>query len=651
MPRVLVPALCLIAGGLFAADDAPVLRFAHIFGDHAVLQRDMPLPVWGWAAPGAAVTVTLAGQSQAATAGADGRWKVTFAPLKTGPAVELVASSGDAKAVATDLLVGEVWVCSGQSNMEMSAGWGIKDAQQEVAAADHPTIRLLNIGKNAADKPADDINAGWSPCSPQSIPGFTAAGYFFGRDVQAAIGVPIGLIESAWGGTPAQSWTSREALAAEPAIAHYVKQFDDVMAAYPAAKAAYEEAQNAKVASAVKEDDAGWEKAGLDMAAWKPMRLPQQWEKAGLNIDGVVWFRRQVEIPAAAAGKDLKLSLGPIDDQDTTWFDGEKIGSVASWNTPREYVLPARLATAGAHTLAVRVLDTGGGGGIYGAPDQMSLSGDGMQPITLAGEWQYRIAEEKPTRPQPPMGPGNPWLPTSLRNGMITPIIPFAIRGAIWYQGESNAGGAWEYRTLFPAMIRDWRQAWGEGDLPFYFVQLANFTPAPEQPGESDWAELRDAQFFTLRSLPATGMALAIDIGDAGDIHPKNKQEVGRRLSLWALSQVYGKQVECSGPLYTGAKIEDGSIRISFDHLGGGLVAQDGPLKRFAIAGEDRKWVWADAVIDGDTVVVSSPQVAKPLAVRYAWANNPDGCNLYNKAGLPASPFRTDDWPAVTDRH
>jgi sialate O-acetylesterase len=236
-------------------------------------------------------------------------------------------------------------------------------------------------------------------------------------------------------------------------------------------------------------------------------------------------------------------------------------------------------------------------------------------------------------------------------NGMIAPLQPFAIRGAIWYQGESNAGGAWEYRTLFPAMIRDWRQAWGEGDFPFYFVQLANFTPAAEQPGESDWAELRDAQFSTLCTLPATGMALAIDIGDAGDIHPKNKQEVGRRLSLWALSQVYGKQVECSGPLYIGAKVEDGRIRVSFDHLGGGLVAQDGPLKRFAIAGEDRKWVWGDAVIDGETVVVSSPQVAKPMAVRYAWAHNPDGCNLYNKAGLPASPFRTDDWPAVTDHH
>jgi sialate O-acetylesterase len=323
---------------------------------------------------------------------------------------------------------------------------------------------------------------------------------------------------------------------------------------------------------------------------------------------------------------------------------------MATWNAERTYTVPAKLATAGRHVIAIRVVDTGGGGGVFGAPEQLSLSAAGGAKTSLAGTWRYRIAEEIPERAGPPMGPGNPWLPTSLRNGMITPLIPFAIRGAIWYQGESNAGGAWQYRTLFPAMIGDWRAAWKQGDFPFLFVQLANFTQPPAQPGDNEWAELRDAQFNTLRTLKATGMASAIDIGEAADIHPKNKQDVGRRLARWALADTYGKQIEASGPLYTGAKVENGRIRVGFDHLGGGLEAKGGALTQFAIAGEDKKWVWAEAAIDGDTVVVSSAAVAKPLAVRYAWSANPAGCNLYNKAGLPASPFRTDDWPAITDR-
>lgn len=650
MNRLLVLSLCAWAGLATAADE-PGLRLAHVFSDHGVLQREKPLPVWGWATPAATVTVTLAGQSKTATAGADGRWSVTFDALKASTTpIELVVTSGDAKASASDLLVGEVWICSGQSNMEMAPGWGIRDSATEVAAANHPTIRLLNVGKNASDKPESDLAGAWAVCSPQSVANFTAVGYFFGRDLQKSLGeVPVGLIESAWGGTPAQAWTSHAVLAATPAIAGYAKQFDDVMAAYPEAKAKFDEQLKTPAASPTKLDDAGWEKTGLDVAAWKEMKLPQNWEATGLNIDGVVWFRRTIDIPATAAGKDLALGLGPIDDQDITWWDGEKIGAMTGWNDPRNYTVPANLVTAGPHVIAVRVVDTGGAGGLHGTPEQMVAKPGAGDAIQLAGAWQFRVAEEYATKPQPPMGPGNPWLPSSLRNGMITPLIPYAIRGAIWYQGESNAGGAYEYRTLFPEMIKDWRAAWGEGDFPFYFVQLANFTAAPKDPGESDWAELRDAQFFTLRTLPATGMASGIDIGEAADIHPKNKQEVGRRLALWAQADVHGQKIESSGPLFTAAKVEDGRIRISFDHLGGGLVAKDGALKQFAIAGEDKKWVWAEAVIDGDTVIVSSATVAKPVAVRYAWANNPDGCNLYNQAGLPASPFHTDDWKLITD--
>ena len=656
MMRTLAPALLTLvglglgSGSAFAAEEA-ALRLANVFTDHAVLQRDRPLPVWGWAPAGAKVSIALAGQQRTATAGADGRWQVTFDALKSGgPAVELVASSGEATTKAADLLVGEVWVCSGQSNMEWSVGSSL-NPQDEIAGANFPRIRLLTVPKNSVAEPAADITSAWTVCSPTTVPGFSAVGYFFGRELTTTLDVPVGLINTSWGGTPAQSWTSREALAANPALAGYVKGFDDAMANYPIAMAKAEEERNAKKAVAVKLDDTGWEKTTLDAADWKDMQLPQQWEKAGLKIDGTVWFLRAVEVPADAAGKDLKLSLGPIDDQDTTWWDGEKVGEMAVWNQDRSYTVPAKLATAGRHVIAIRVVDTGGGGGVFGAPEQMKLvPAAGGGETSLAGTWRYRVAEEAPERASPPMGPGNPWLPTSLRNGMITPLVPFAIRGAIWYQGESNAGQAWQYRTLFPTMITDWRAAWGQGDFPFLFVQLANFMKAPTEPGDNDWAELRDAQFHTLRTLPATGMASAIDIGEAADIHPKNKQDVGRRLALWALADTYGKKIEPSGPLYTSAKVEDGRIRVSFDHLGGGLEAKGGALKQFAIAGEDKKWVWADAVIDGDTVIVSSAAVAKPLAVRYAWAANPEGCNLYNKAGLPATPFRTDDWPAITDR-
>lgn len=654
MIRTIAPALLTLVGlGCHAAEgvEAQALRLAHVFSDHGVLQRDKPLPVWGWAAPEAVVKVTLGSQSRDAKAGADGRWSVTFDALKSGdPAIDLAAASGGATAKAVDLLIGEVWVCSGQSNMEWSVQ-GSLNPQAEIAAADLPRIRLLTVPKNSSATPVADINATWTVCSPQTVAGFSAVGFFFGRELATTLDVPIGLIHSSWGGTPAQSWTSREVLAAEPSLAGYVKAFDDAMANYPVALAKMEEELKNKKTTAIKLDDAGWEKSAPDAAEWKDMKLPQQWEKAGLRIDGTVWFLRAVEVSADAAGKDLALSLGPIDDQDTTWWDGERIGGMATWNAERKYTVPAKLATAGRHVIAIRVVDTGGGGGVFGAPEQLSLgdAADGTK-TPLAGTWRYRVAEEVPERAGPPMGPGNPWLPTSLRNGMITPIIPYAIRGAIWYQGESNAGGAWQYRTLFPAMISDWRAAWKQGDFPFLFVQLANFTQPPAQPGDNEWAELRDAQFNTLRTLPATGMASAIDIGEAADIHPKNKQDVGRRLARWALADTYGTQIESSGPLYTAAKVEDGRIRISFDHLGGGLEAKGGALAQFAIAGEDKKWVWADAVIDGDTVVVSSAAVAKPLAVRYAWSANPAGCNLYNKAGLPASPFRTDDWQAITDR-
>ena len=630
------------------------VRLPAVIGDNMVLQRDMPVAIWGWAAPDEKVTVKLAGQSRTAKADAKGEWKVTFGPLKAGSLLEMTVA-GKNSITVRNILVGEVWVCSGQSNMEMSVA-GCNDAKEEIASAKYPAIRLFTVKKKVATIPQPDAagSGGWRECSPKTVGRFSAAGYYFGRHLHKKLGVPVGLIHTSWGGTPAESWTSRPALERVESFKQRLAQSDQAIARYPEAMKEYRKklAEWQKKTKQIKaklqagQDVKQWPAPALDTKDWKTMKLPQHWEQAGLNIDGAVWFRKQLQLPDAWAGKDLTLSLGPIDDDDVTFFNGVRIGQTRTWTTFRKYTVPGKLVKAGRNVIAVRVFDGRGGGGIYGKPEDMTLAGGGRS-ISLAGEWLYRVEQVLLPRPRQPSGPNSPWLPSGLYNGMLHPLIPYAIRGAIWYQGESNAGRAYQYRELFSAMITDWRKNWGQGDLPFLFVQLANFLPAPAEPADSAWAELREAQLMAL-SLPKTGMAVIIDIGEANDIHPKNKQDVGKRLALAARAVAYGQKIVYSGPIYKSMAVEGSKIRLRFDHVGGGLVARGGALKRFAIAGSDRKFVWAEARIDGETVVVYSDKVAKPVAVRYAWADNPEGCNLYNKAGLPASPFRTDTWPGVT---
>jgi sialate O-acetylesterase len=659
-PAVRTP-LAVLAAWLVLAPAAAVgeVRLPAVIGSNMVLQRGMKVPIWGWAGPGEKVTVALGKQTRSAEAGTDGKWQLHLDAMKAGGPFEMTVS-GENTITLTNVLVGEVWVGSGQANMEMSVG-GCLNAPKEIASANYPKIRLFTVKKKAAAKPqADAAASGWVPCAPRTVGGFSAAAYFFGRHLHRELGVPIGLIHTSWGGTPVESWTSRPALEGQESFRKRLEETDRAIANYPQAIVAYRkkvaewQKQMAELKAKLQAggDTQGWPGPDLDTKGWKPMKLPQHWESAGLNIDGCVWFRKPVDLPDSWAGKDLSLTLGPIDDDDVTYFNGEKIGQTKLWTTPRKYTVPSKLVRAGRNVLAVRVYDGRGGGGICGKPEQMALAlaADGDKKISLAGEWLYRVELALLPRPGAPFGPENPWLPAGLYNGMIHPLIPYAMRGAIWYQGEANAGRAYQYRKLFPAMITDWRKNWQQGDFPFLFVQLANFLPAPVEPGDSTWAELREAQLMTL-SLPATGMAVIIDIGDAKDIHPKNKQDVGKRLALAARGTVYGQRIVYSGPIYRSMKVEGGKIRLRFDHVGGGLVARgpDAPkLKRFAIAGADRKFVWADARIDGEAVVVWSDKVAEPVAVRYAWAENPEGCNLYNAEGLPASPFRTDDWPGVT---
>ena len=642
------------------AESKPDLPLVHpLFSDHMVMQRNVKVPVWGWTVPGAKITVAFGGQTKTTVAQADGKWMVYLKAMEVSvePSVLTVTSgTGNQTVKIQDVLVGDVWLCSGQSNMEM--GIGACNVTNDIAPASFPLIRLLTVPRLIATAPAQSLQCRWLPCSPSTVmqgqwAGFSAVGFFFGRELYQQLNIPIGLIHSSWGGTIAEAWTSPEGL--KP-LTDFKERLEQVAASGRGEKLDHD----AQYERWCRQNDPGtiqgWSKPQLDTVGWKTVRMPQAFELAGLpDFDGIVWFRRSFDLPAGWAGQTLKLGLGPIDDIDTTFINGAKVGQMNRYDLNRVYSVPAEVLKTGPNVLSVRVLDTGGGGGFVGTGDQMFLKPGGARdasPLSLAGDWQMRDAAPLSKLPTPPevQDADNPNIVTVLYNGMIAPLLPFAIKGAIWYQGESNADRAYQYRRLLPAMIADWRRHFGVGDFPFYIVQLAAFQASQPQPRENNWAELREAQALTAKAVPHTGLAVAIDIGEADDIHPKNKAEVGHRLALCALAHTYGKKLEYSGPWYQTMKAEGRSIRLSFDHVGGGLVAKGGELKGFAVAGEDRKFVWANAAIDGKQIVISAPGLEKPVAVRYAWDINPV-CNLYNQAGLPAVPFRTDDWPGVTIDH
>jgi len=642
------------------------VRLPAIIGDNMVLQQGVKVRIWGTAKPGERVTVTFNNHSSSTVANTQEKWEVLLGPLKAGGPFDLTVK-GDNILTVKNVLVGEIWLCSGQSNME----WPLINTfngDDTVAHANFPEIRLFTVEKHTSTTPLTDVEGHWVVTTPDEAARFSAVGYFFGRELYQRLKVPVGLIHSSWGGTPAEAWTSTDALSSVPELKPIRDRYQQSMNALPQTREAYArvlaawEEKNLYLDSGNKGEALGYADPKTATADWTMMELPKQFETAGLLIDGAVWFRRVVEVPETWSGKDLVLNMPPIDDYDTTYFNGTKIGSIGretpnSYMVSRNYVVPGALVHAGANVIAVRVFDSAGEGG-FSRGGKFSLgpstAGD-TDLISLRGDWQYKV--ELALEPKHPdwgsrpdaVGVNNQNNPSVLYNAMIAPVVPFAIRGVIWYQGESNAGRAYQYRTLFPLMIRNWRTAWGR-QFPFYFVQLANWHAHKAEPDESDWAELREAQTMTLRE-PQTGMAVIIDIGDEVELHPRNKLDVGRRLAAWALADTYGQKVVPSGPLFDRFTIEGDKIRIKFKYAAGLKTSDGGPVKGFAIAGEDHHFVWADARIDGDTVVVSSSQVAKPVAVRYGCADNPL-VNLYNQAGLPASPFRTDDWPGITaNRH
>jgi sialate O-acetylesterase len=627
-----------------------------IFSDNMVLQQQTDAPIWGKATPGKNVKLITSWDNQMYSAQADalGKWSIQIkTPLAGGP--YFISISDGKELVLNNILIGEVWICSGQSNMEMPlAGWGqVLNYQEEITSADYPAIRLLHLRKVTAMQPQEDVKLeqnGWQVCSPSTVAEFSSVGYFFGRELNRKLNIPIGLINTSWGGTIAEAWTKSESLEYIPAFREAIQiireQSKNENENLYENKLKEWEQQLILSDKGLEKDVPVWAGLALNEADWKTMQLPNLWEKDQLtDYDGIVWFRKTVDIPDNWEGKDLILNLGTIDDNDITYFNGKEIGSTVGYNMERIYTIPGKAVKKGKAIIGVRIMDTGGEGGIYGDPVKLSLklkSNGQAPPLSLSGDWKYKPSVHTKDLPPRPKSPNDPNQVSVLYNAMIHPLVPYAIQGAIWYQGESNADRADQYRELFPLMIRDWRKAWKK-DFPFYFVQLANFMERNADPQESEWARLREAQLQTL-NLENTGMAVSIDIGDDKDIHPKNKQEVGRRLALAAEAQTYKQKIVFSGPIYQGYKIEGDKIRIQFQYAESGLKTNDGSaLTGFAIAGPDHQFHWASALIEGNDVIVSSPEVKFPVAVRYAWANNP-ACNLYNKADLPASPFRTDDW-------
>lgn len=621
------------------------IHLPKIFGDNMVLQRNKQIPVWGWGDAGEQVTIQFNKEEpKTVKADATGKWMLMLDPEKAGGPYTLTVK-GNNTVTFNNVLVGEVWICSGQSNMEFAMRSAI-NSDKEIADANYPQIRHIKVPNTISITPKDDITGGeWKVCSPGTVGDFTAVGYFFARELYNQLHVPIGLINTTWGGTHSETWTSREAFEQSDEFKSMIAGMS-VLNLDSLAKVK-KEAMTTRLTNLLGplpkpgEADA-WKDASFDDSHWPKMQLPNLWESKGLpDVDGVIWFRKEVTVSAADAGKEATLELAMIDDNDITYVNGVKVGTTNAYNAMRKYTIPAGVLKAGKNIIAVRVTDTGGGGGIYGEANDMKLTISGnAQP--LAGDWAYKVEEPYTSST---VGPNS--YPTLLYNAMLKPLIPYAMQGVIWYQGESNAGRAYQYRTAFPLMIKDWRWHWGEGDFPFYFVQLASYNSANGNANGSTWGELREAQTMTLQ-LPNTGMAVTTDIGEEKDIHPKNKQDVGKRLAAIALNKTYGKKNMYSGPMYQSMKAEGNKITISFLYTGGGLVAKGGELNSFEVAGADKVFHPAKAVIQGNTIVVSAEGINNPAAVRYAWGDYVGSANLYNKEGFPASPFRTDNWVEIT---
>lgn len=621
-----------------------------IFGNNMVIQRNQQIPIWGWATPNEKIVVSLNKQNKLVKADKNGDWMVNLMP-ESGGGPFILTIEGKNIITFSNVLIGEVWICSGQSNMEWPLEMVI-NADKEIAEANYPQIRHFTVEKAVSSVPLKDIKGGsWELTEPDNAAHFSAVAYFYARKLYKELNVPIGVINSSWGGSHVETWTSRTAFERS-------NEFKNMISLMPLVNmdsVTNLEIENVKLnllkwskevlPQNVLKD---WTKLTFDDSEWKTLQAPGTWEEQGLNgLDGVLLFRKYFTVSAENAGKSAILELAKIDDNDITYVNGIKVGETNKYDSSRKYEVPKGILKAGKNVVSVRVTDTGGGGGFYSnAAMQITVLNEQQ---SLSGEWRYGF--ESINKDIPNLGINPNQYPTLLYNAMISPLIPFSIKGVIWYQGESNTGRAWQYRTAFPLMITDWRNQWGQGDFPFYYVQLASFDSggSVEKDAGYKWAELRDAQTQTL-SLPNTGMAVTTDIGDANDIHPRNKQDVGLRLALIALNKTYDRNLVSNGPIFSSMKIDDNKVIISYNNVGSGLITTDkyGYLKGFEIAGKDKSYRYAKAYIKGDQVIVYSDHVINPIAVRFGWFDEVSDNNLFNKEGLPAAPFATDSWERVT---
>ncbi len=648
---IFILSLVLLASLSALATETSLPFVSPMFGDNMVLQRGKPNTIWGWSKPGDAVQVELAGHVAKALADATGRWQVRIDPPAPGGPYIVKIEGPQEHVVLHEVLVGDVWLCGGQSNMELGLGHA-RNGSNEIATANYPEIRLYKVASHAAYSPASVPTGKWKICSPQTVAedgGFSAVAYFFARRIQEDIHVPVGLVEDCLGGTPAEAWTSAETL-------RPFKDFDTGLAEIDRLKSKGGPEYGNYIMHWYDDYDLGlkgnWQANDFDDSSWQNVQIPGGFNDLGVaDAPAVCWFRKEITLPDPLPKSPAALQLGVVERMDTTYINGKWTGASAWVENPRVYSVGDGVLKPGKNNITVRVFKTKPYGGFMGKPETLRLAlGDGTV-IPLAGDWKGAVSVDARPPHLMPLGFENwPVMPSVLYQGMIEPLAPLALTGAIWYQGEANAPHAYQYRTLLPAMIGDWRKLFGQGDFPFYIVSLPAFAHHRDTPGDDAWAELREAQAIAAQSVKNGGLAVTIDTGEADNIHPKDKLVVGERLAYCALAKQYGEKIPYQGPTYKSMEHLPGALKINFAHTDGGLTIKGDTLAEFSVAGNDHQWHWADAKVDGNSVIISSKLVTEPVAVRYAWQSNPQA-TLFNGAGLPATPFRTDDWPGATAPH
>jgi sialate O-acetylesterase len=639
---IMKPAIIFLILSLFSQQLLAQVKLPKIISDGAVLQRGVELKLWGWASAGETIELTFRKKKFKTRADGSGNWIIKLPPQPASGPLEM-SFKGKNEITLKNILFGDVWFCSGQSNMVHQMNIHDVTYARDIEKANYPEIRQFLVpARNNLQGPETDLpGSSWQEAIGDSVRPFSAVAYFFARKIYEKYRVPIGLINASVGGTPIEAWTSEEGLQNFAELIKTIQQNKDT---------AYVNTINRAAASALnrpkQETDLGlladpkWYDVTFQPKGWRTLNIPGYWEDQGLkDLNGVVWYRREIDVPASMTGKPAKVFLGRIVDADALYINGKQVGNTTYQYPQRRYHVPADVLKSGKNTFVVRVTNHAGKGGFV--PDKPYCLFADKDTIDLKGYWQYKVGDVFAPRPPGPPSIAAQNQPSALYNAMVAPLIMYAVKGILWYQGESNAGRPEEYARLLPALIADWRLKWDQPNAPFIYAQLPGFMDYSYLPSESNWAKLRESQRKAL-SVSNTAMTVNIDLGEWNDIHPDNKKDVGERMALAALKIAYRENIVYSGPIYKEATMKGNKITLSFNHTGSGLITNDNEMPReFAIAGPDKKFVWARAKIEGDKVIVWNDNISNPVFVRYAWADNPD-VNLYNKEGLPASPFTTE---------